>query len=127
MNGSVLLIEDDAEIRRVLSSLLKRSGLEVVGIGTGRDGLALFHELQPDVCLLDLNLPDISGFEILPEMVRAGATVVILTGQGDVETAVQAIQMGAENFLTKPVDTSHLLASVTRAMESSYKTSRLFA
>lgn len=117
MNGSVLLIEDEPEIRRVITSLLKRTGLEVVSIGTGRDGLALFEELHPEVCLLDLNLPDIPGFEVLPQMVRAGAAVIILTGQGDVQTAVRAIQMGAENFLTKPVDTDHLLASVTRAME----------
>jgi DNA-binding NtrC family response regulator len=117
MTGSLVFIEDDPDIRKVISSLLRRSGMEVFTAGAGLEGIDAFEELNPDVCLIDLNLPDISGFEVLEKVVGAGGTAVILTGQGDVPTAVRAIQLGAENFLTKPVDTAHLVAALARAVE----------
>jgi len=117
VNGTVVFVEDDPQVRKAISSLLQRSGLEVFSAGTGVEGIAAFQELNPDVVLLDLNLPDISGFDVLEKVVQGGGAAIMLTGQGDVETAVRAIQLGAENFLTKPVDTTHLAAALTRAIE----------
>jgi len=117
VNGTVVFVEDDPHIRRVVTSLLQRSGLEVSAVGTGGEGVAAFEELRPDVVLLDLNLPDVSGFDVLERVVQGGGAAIMLTGHGDVETAVKAIQLGAENFLTKPVDTTHLAAALTRALE----------
>jgi len=73
--------------------------------------------VRPDVVLLDLHLPDSSGLVVLERLRREGAAVILLTGQGDIETAVKAMQLGAENFLTKPVDMTHLAAAIARVAE----------
>src|SRR5690242_13579268 len=76
-----------------------------------------FHRVRPDVVLLDVHLPDASGLDVLERLRREGAAVILLTGQGDIETAVKAMQLGAENFLTKPVDMTHLSAAIARVAE----------
>jgi DNA-binding NtrC family response regulator len=76
-----------------------------------------FERLRPDVVILDLHLPDMSGLEVLERLRASGAAVILMTGQGDIETAVRAMQLGAENFLTKPVDMTHLAAATLRVAE----------
>ncbi len=117
MSGSILYIEDDPTVRTSVSTYLRRAGFEVAECGTGREGLEEYVRSEPDVVLLDLNLPDISGFDVLEHILPLGGTVIVLTGSGDIPTAVEAMQAGAENFLTKPVDMSHLHAVLTRAIE----------
>src|SRR5947207_7867762 len=79
--------------------------------------MATFQRLRPDVVILDLHLPDVGGLEVLERLRPQGAAVILLTGQGDIETAVRAMQLGAENFLTKPVDMSLLAAATARVSE----------
>src|SRR5438067_13678129 len=79
--------------------------------------MATFQRLRPDVVILDLHLPDVGGLEVLERLRPQGAAVILLTGQGDIETAVRAMQLGAEHFLTKPVDMNHLAAATARVAE----------
>ncbi len=113
----VLLVDDEPAILRSLGDYFEKIGHEVHRADTGRGGIATFERVKPDVTVLDLKLPDISGLEVLETLRRQNATVLMLTGYGEVETAVEAMRLGAENFLTKPVDMSHLALAVQKAAE----------
>jgi FixJ family two-component response regulator len=113
----VLIVDDDQAVLTGLAEYFDRLGYEVVRASTGKQGLAGFESQDPEVTILDLRLPDIDGMQVLEAMRRKSALVILLTGYGDIPTAVRAMQMGAENFLTKPVDMPHLVATVERAIE----------
>ncbi len=113
----ILVVDDDEAVLKGLSEYFSRLGYEVVRAATGQQGLDGFESQEPDVTILDLRLPDIDGMQILEIMRRKGAVVILLTGYGDIPTAVRAMQLGAENFLTKPVDLPHLVATVERGIE----------
>ncbi|MBI1967629.1 MAG: sigma-54-dependent Fis family transcriptional regulator [Gemmatimonadetes bacterium] len=117
MADSLLLIDDDPDILRAVGEYLERSGWEVAREATAKDGLEAFDRLHPDVVILDLQLPDLPGLEALEQLRAKGGAVILLTGQGDIETAVRAMQLGAENFLTKPADMVHLAAAAARVGE----------
>ncbi len=113
----ILVVDDDDAVLKGLGEYFTRLGYEVVRAATGKAGLAGFQAQDPDVTILDLRLPDIDGMQILEIMRQRNALVILLTGYGDIPTAVRAMQLGAENFLTKPVDLPHLVATVERAIE----------
>jgi len=117
MADTLLLVDDDASVLRAIGDYFERVGYEVWRDGTGEQAVDTFHRVRPDVVLLDLHLPDSSGLAVLERLRREGAAVILLTGQGDIETAVKAMQLGAENFLTKPVDMTHLAAAIARVGE----------
>jgi len=117
MADTLLLVDDDAAVLRAIGDYFERIGYEVWRDGTGEQAMDTFHRVRPDVVLLDLHLPDSSGLVVLERLRREGAAVILLTGQGDIETAVKAMQLGAENFLTKPVDMTHLSAAIARVAE----------
>ena len=113
----ILIVDDDEAVLKALSEYFERLRYEVVRALTGKQGVTAFESQEPDVTILDLRLPDIDGLQVLEALRRKRALVIMLTGYGDISTAVQAMQMGAENFLTKPVDLPHLVATVERAIE----------
>jgi DNA-binding NtrC family response regulator len=117
MADTVLLIDDDADVTRALELYFDRLGFEVASAATAEAGVEAFDRLRPDVVVLDLHLPDAGGLDVLERLRSHGGAVVLLTGQGDIDTAVRAMQLGAEHFLTKPVDLNHLGAAVARVME----------
>ena len=117
MADSVLLIDDDVEVLRSIGHYFEHVGYEVSRELSGEAGLATYERLRPEVVVLDLHLPGMDGMEVLARLKEHGASVVLLTGSGDVATAVRAMQLGADNFLTKPVDMSHLLAAAARAAD----------
>jgi DNA-binding NtrC family response regulator len=119
MADTLLLVDDDASVLRAIGEYFERIGYEVWRDGTGEAAMETFRRVRPDVVLLDLHLPDSSGLVVLERLRREGAAVILLTGQGDIETAVSAMQLGAENFLTKPVDMTHLAAAIARVAEKS--------
>jgi len=114
---TLLLVDDDADVVRAVGDYFERLGYEVAREDTGEGGVATFQRLRPDVVILDLHLPDVGGLEVLERLRPQGAAVILLTGQGDIETAVRAMQLGAEHFLTKPVDMTHLAAATARVAE----------
>ncbi len=117
MQRSILLIDDEPDVIRSLGRFFERAGWEVHRAMTGEEGIRLYEAVHPDLVLLDLHLPGISGIDALEVLVPRDATVVMLTGHGDIATAVEAMKLGAENFLTKPVEMEHLAAAAARAME----------
>jgi len=117
MAGSVLLIDDDVDVLRSIGNYFERLGYEVTRELSGEAGLATFDRLRPEVVILDLGLPGMDGMEVLEHLRQRDASVVLLTGQADVATAVRAMQLGAENFLTKPVDMEHLAAATARVAD----------
>ncbi len=117
MADSVLLIDDDVDVLRSIGAYFERLGYEVTRELSGEAGLATFDRARPEVVILDLGLPGMDGMEVLEHMRQRGAAVILLTGQSDLETAVRAMQLGAENFLTKPVDMAHLAAATERVAD----------
>ncbi len=113
------MIDDDPDVLRTMGRFFERMDYEVYQASSGKEGLGLWHQHEPDVTILDLFLPDMSGMEVLEDLRRQRAMVIMLTGHGDVDLAVKAMQMGAESFLTKPIDMSHLTAAVEKAIEKS--------
>ena len=117
MADTLLLVDDDADVLKAIGDYFDRIGYEVMRESTGRQGIETFERVRPDVTILDLHLPDQSGLDVLETLRRQGGAVILLTGQGDIATAVRAMQLGAENFLTKPVDMAHLAAAAARVAE----------
>jgi len=117
MADSVLLIDDDVDVLRAIGNAFERLGYEVTRELSGEAGLATFDRQRPEVVILDLRLPGMDGMEVLEALRKRGAAVILLTGQSDVETAVRAMQLGAENFLTKQVDITHLAAAAARVAD----------
>ncbi|MEK7667820.1 MAG: response regulator [Gemmatimonadota bacterium] len=113
----LLLVDDDPLILKSLATFFERNGYVVAQADCGTKGIQAYRQRTPDLVILDLGLPDMTGIEVLEALRKYDATVVMLTGQGDIPTAVEAIQLGAENFLTKPPDLTHLTAIVERAIE----------
>ena len=117
MADTLLLVDDDQSVLRAIGDYFERLGYEVVREATGDGGVEAFLRVRPDVVILDLNLPDASGLTVLERLRRENGAVILLTGAGDIQTAVRAMQLGAENFLTKPVDMAHLAAATARVAE----------
>ena len=116
--GSVLIIDDEAEIRESLRTLLEIEGYEVEAAGTGEEGLTRLGDRAFDLVLLDLALPDRNGLDLLAEL-RAedrSLSIIMITAYGTVENAVRAMQSGAANFIQKPWDNEKLLADVRAAV-----------
>ncbi|HXC25433.1 MAG TPA: sigma-54 dependent transcriptional regulator [Gemmatimonadaceae bacterium] len=114
----LLIIDDEPGITAVLSTFFERNGGHTVSRAhSGIEGVERFHQDRPDLTLLDLRLPDISGFEVLQRIRTHDPVVIMITAHGEVELAVEAMKNGAENFLTKPVDLPHLAAVTDRALE----------
>jgi DNA-binding NtrC family response regulator len=116
---SVLLVDDDATFRRVLAGELERLGFAVSSAGSGAEALEAAAERQPDVVLLDLQLPDMNGLEVL-EAIRersAGTEVIMLTGHGSIDTAIESIRKGAFDYVAKPCPLDELEVRVQRAIE----------
>jgi DNA-binding NtrC family response regulator len=115
--NSLLLVDDDPAVLRAVGNYFESIGTEVYRASSAAAALEAYERARPDVVILDMGLPDANGLEVLEHLRGQGGAVIILTGQGDIETAVRAMQLGAENFLTKPIDMPHLAAATTRVAE----------
>ncbi len=108
----ILIVEDDAALCAALRDALIRTGYAVDVSSTGEDGLHLFRTESYDAIVLDLNLPDLSGFDVLVRARAAGATapVILLTARGAIEDRVRGLDAGADDYLVKPFATTELHA-----------------
>jgi len=120
MNFRLLVVDDEKNIREGLAEALRGDGHDVVCAENGDEGWKIFSAGDIDLVITDLKMPGISGDELLKRILSSapGFPVIILTGHGTVETAVNAMRDGAWDFLTKPVDLDHLSLKVKRALET---------
>lgn len=114
----VLIIEDDEVLLRLLGATLAAEGYSVVKTADGPQGITLYQEHRPDLVLLDLGLPTISGIEVLRKLRQfdQSAKVIVVTGYGSVESAVLAIRSGASDYLQKPINIDALLNKVNSVL-----------
>jgi len=117
--GSILVVDDEAEIREGLELLLTSEGYGVTSAETGETGLAKLEEQPFDLLLLDVSLPDRNGLELLREIRRRDPylSVVLITAYGSIDMARAAFKSGAQDYITKPWSNDELLAQVAQAVE----------
>jgi DNA-binding NtrC family response regulator len=113
---SVLIIDDDADVRRMLTSILEDAGYSVEAVDNGRQAIKTCEKLPFDVALVDINLPDVKGTELLRELKRLQPRMVkiIVTGEPSIENAVKALYEKADGFITKPFDPQEFLDTVKK-------------
>ena len=112
----VLVVDDEPAIRRLLSTGLTRGGYVVVEAGTARDALTALQIDKPDAVLLDLGLPDRDGLELVPLVKSSGAALLVISAREATEQKVAALDLGADDYVTKPFDTEEVLARVRTAL-----------
>ena len=114
---TLLFIEDDEAIRTALQLVLEDEGYEVAVAGDGETGIKMFGQLAPDLILLDLRLPDISGFEVCRAIRRTSITpIIMVTAQTDTSDLVNGFDAGADDYVTKPVVPKELAARIRAAL-----------
>jgi len=114
---SLLFIEDDTAIRTALRLALEDEGYTVHEAKDGTDGLAKFADLNPDLVLLDLRLPDISGFEVCRQLRQHSIVpIIMVTAQTDTHDLVAGLEAGADDYVTKPVVAKELAARIRAAL-----------
>lgn len=116
VKATVLIVDDDPHIIRMLQVKLNQMGYTVKSASSGEQALRLVMEISPDIILLDLMMPGMDGFEVTRVLKEDEVTriipIVIISAMGEVKHRVQALEMGADDFLTKPVDTAELRSRV---------------
>lgn len=120
MKATVVVIDDELLIRKSLTKVLKARGYRVESAPTGAAGLAMARELRPQVAILDMRLPDTNGLAVLREMrgVAPDTQVVVITAYGDVESAVEAMKLGASDFVRKPYEMEDIVLAVQAAEQT---------
>ena len=115
---SILIIDDDALIRKTLSSHLSK-GFEVIWAEDGEAGLQSYEEGMPDLVILDIRLPDMSGLEVLCKIRERNknANIIIMTAYDDMKTTIEAIKLGAFEYLVKPLDMVELDLTINKAFQ----------
>jgi two-component system nitrogen regulation response regulator NtrX len=118
--ATVLIVDDESSIRDSLRMVLEYEGLKVVEASSGDQGLQQVRRLQPDAVLLDIKMPELDGLQVLQLLRERGyeMPVIIITGHGDIETAIEATRKGAFDFFEKPLQRDRVLLSLRNALES---------
>jgi two-component system nitrogen regulation response regulator NtrX len=119
--ADILIIDDEKAIRKTLSEILSFEGYKIDEASDGEEGLKKFRERNYDVVLCDIKMPKIDGIEFLQ---KAGETnpdipVIMISGHGNIETAVEAVKTGAYDYISKPPDLNRLLITIRNAMDKS--------
>lgn len=114
--ASVLVVEDEREIREVLRRYLERAGHNALTTGKGADAVRLLSEADIDLVLLDLGLPDIDGLDILGIASAASVPVIVLTARSSVNDRIEGLRRGADDYVTKPFSPQEVVLRVTAVL-----------
>lgn len=114
--AKILVVDDEPAIRRLLATSLNRSGYHVIEAGNAREAMTAMQIDKPDAVLLDLGLPDRDGLELVPLIKATGAAVIVVSARDDTDQKVTALDLGADDYVTKPFDTEEVLARIRTAL-----------
>ncbi len=117
MKANVLLVDDEEQFLEVLSERLETRGLQVNSVTSGEDAITQVEDKNFDAIVVDLAMPGINGIETMKRIKekRPDLEIIILTGQATVKTGIEAMKLGADDFLEKPVDLNVLLEKISNA------------
>jgi len=115
----ILLIDDEAGIRKLLSISLRSEGYDVITAENGKRGIELFEQEAPSIVLTDIKMPGTDGISILRRIkeINPETEVIVITGDGDMKLAVKSLQLDASDFITKPISEEALSVALKRAEE----------
>src|SRR3982750_3069320 len=115
----ILIIDDEKAIRKTLMEILSFEGYKLDEASDGEEGLKKFREKNYDVVLCDIKMPKLDGLEFLQKAgeVNADVPIIMISGHGTIETAVEAVKQGAYDFISKPPDLNRLLITIRNAMD----------
>jgi DNA-binding NtrC family response regulator len=110
----ILVVDDEPDIRELIKDILEDEAYRVVTASNGEEARLVFTQNQPQLVLLDIWMPDVDGISLLKEFKQqnAGVTIVMMSGHGTIETAVEATRSGASDFIEKPLSMAKLLRAV---------------
>lgn len=119
LKAKVLLVDDEADFLATLAERLETRGLKVNTAGSGEDAVAMVESEGFDLIILDLAMPGIDGLETLKRIKakQPDVEIIMLTGQGSIRTGIEAMKLGAEDFLQKPVNISELMDKISEAKD----------
>jgi len=109
--ATVLVVEDERDIRDMLRRFLERSGCSVLTAATGAEAMRLLTTSSPDLVLLDLGLPDVDGIDILGEAIPT-IPVVVLTARSDTQDRIEGLRLGADDYIVKPFSPTEVVLRV---------------
>jgi two-component system response regulator AtoC len=115
----ILIVDDDESIRRLLSVVLSREGYQTSTADDGNQAVSAFNEVAPDIVLMDIRMPGLSGIEAMQQMhaIRPSVTIILMTAFAELETAIQAIKLGVFDYVVKPFDLTEIKLLVERAWQ----------
>ncbi len=123
--SKVLIVEDEALFARAVVRRLQKAGYECVHVENLLAASAALKQFAPDMVLLDMRLPDGNGLDLIPDLVAKNATVIVMTAYGEMSDAVNAIKLGAIDYLKKPIDLEELLLAVQKAEVATHQSESL--
>ncbi len=120
VKNTIVIIDDEAQIRKILSIALESSGFKIVESETAKDGIVQTATSHPQLVILDIGLPDMDGFSVIKELRSwTNIPVIILSVRNSEEDIVKALDLGADDYLTKPFNTSELIARIKAGIRRS--------
>lgn len=123
MEERILIIEDEVDIQNILRYSFMKEGFKVRCVDKGLQGIEVFKSFNPNLVFLDLMLPDISGFDVCRELTKLDANIIMLTARDDIVDKVLGLELGADDYITKPFDVRECIARAKVALRRKTKNS----
>ena len=123
MKKRILIIEDEPDIANILRYTFKGEGFEVRHAVSGEEGSEIVHQFDPNIVLLDLMLPGISGFDVCKELAKYSSPVIMLTARNDIVDKIMGLELGADDYITKPFNIRECVTRVNVALRRMEKVS----
>lgn len=117
--SKILVVDDEPQVLEILDTFLSMKGYEVTTAGNGQDALSRYKEGRPHIVLLDIRMPEVSGMDVLRKIRESDqqTVVIVVSGFGDMETVQEALEMGADHYIEKPMNLSGLFDTLTSCQD----------